>query len=173
MTSNLRKTKSSHDRLLDGLARQTKQSGEKQQQNTWENSLNNIQIFRQAWQPKGGNLRKSGGTNYGSDSFIPDIGQPTPNIGPAPEPPMLKLGPKLGRTVSINENAGVDVTAGMRKLDMLIATNRIRGDFNSQKFHERAGMKRKRLRSMRWRTRFKLGFHHMCSRAIKLKKQGW
>ncbi|KAF3356792.1 hypothetical protein VdG1_06215 [Verticillium dahliae VDG1] len=42
-----------------------------------------------------------------------------------------------------------------------------------QKRHERPGLKRKRLRSERWRARFKIGFAATVSRVQELRNQGW
>jgi small subunit ribosomal protein MRP21 len=83
----------------------------------------------------------------------------------------LKLNPSTGRTVSIS--GGVDVGRGFRLLEMSCARNRVRGDANKQRFHERGGIKRKRLRRERWRKRFMEGFKATVMRVKQLKKQGW
>ena len=42
-----------------------------------------------------------------------------------------------------------------------------------QRFHEREGLKRKRLRNERWRRRFKEGFQRAVGRVVGMKRQGW
>jgi hypothetical protein len=170
MIRNLRKT-SSHDRMRSRLSNRGGQFGNQQSAGNAAANLNDITAFRQAWQPKGANMRSGAGND--SFSIVPDAGKPVRDTGPPPEPPQMKLSPKLGRTVPVNPNGGMDVSSGMRRLDMLIAINRVRSDFNSQRFHERPGLKRKRLKSVRWRSRFKASFNHVCSRVMHLKKQGW
>lgn len=100
---------------------------------------------------------------------------PTASSGPLPAPPPspLKLNPNLGRTVYVNNARGVDVAGAFNMLGAQVARNRVRTDFYRQKFHERGGVKRKRLHSERWRKRFKLGFQALVKRVLKMKKQGW
>jgi len=83
----------------------------------------------------------------------------------------LKLNPSTGRSVNIQ--SGVDVGRGFRLLEMSCSRNKIRGDANKQRFHERGGMKRKRLRRERWRKRFMDGFKATVGRVKQLKNQGW
>jgi small subunit ribosomal protein MRP21 len=83
----------------------------------------------------------------------------------------LKLNPSTGRSVTIN--AGIDVGRGFRLLEQSCARNRVRNDANKQRFHERGGLKRKRLRRERWRKRFMEGFKATIGRVKQLKKQGW
>jgi small subunit ribosomal protein MRP21 len=83
----------------------------------------------------------------------------------------LKLNPSTGRSVTIN--AGIDVGRGFRLLEQSCARNRVRSDANKQRFHERGGLKRKRLRRERWRKRFMEGFKATIGRVKQLKKQGW
>jgi hypothetical protein len=54
-----------------------------------------------------------------------------------------------------------------------MARNSVRRDFNKQKFHERPGLKRKRLKSERWRARFKTEFAATCKRVTELTRKGW
>jgi small subunit ribosomal protein MRP21 len=83
----------------------------------------------------------------------------------------LKLNPSTGRSVTIN--AGIDVGRGFRLLEQSCARNKVRNDANKQRFHERGGLKRKRLRRERWRKRFMEGFKATIGRVKQLKKQGW
>ncbi|KAH7047612.1 hypothetical protein B0J12DRAFT_667590 [Macrophomina phaseolina] len=89
-----------------------------------------------------------------------------------PDPSTLpRLGPMVGRSVPIRDN--MDLAKGLRQLDIICARNRVRQDFNKQRFHERPGLKRKRLASERWRRRFMEGFKATVSRVQYLKRQGW
>lgn len=94
------------------------------------------------------------------------------NLVEPPDPATLpRLGPSVGRSVSIRDN--VDLAKGLRQLDIICGRNRIRGEANRQRYHERPGLKRKRLASERWRRRFMEGFQATVSRVQYLKRQGW
>lgn len=82
-----------------------------------------------------------------------------------------RLRPVVGRTVNLQ--TGVDVARAMALLNMKCALNKVRYDANLQRFHERPGLKRKRLHSHRWRVMFREGFKATCSRVRSLAKQGW
>lgn len=58
-------------------------------------------------------------------------------------------------------------------LGSLMSRNRVRADFQKQRYHERAGLKRKRLKSERWRARFKVGFYEVTRRVTELTRKGW
>ncbi|KAI1760754.1 hypothetical protein GGR53DRAFT_508404 [Hypoxylon sp. FL1150] len=90
---------------------------------------------------------------------------------PAPVRPPLRLVPRTGRTVHVGKS--VDVARSFRLLSAQIAQNQLRRDFQQQRFHERAGLKRKRLRSERWQKRFKKGFKECVTRVKELARQGW
>lgn len=92
---------------------------------------------------------------------------------PTPQPAPMKLGPTLGRTVYVDNQRGIDVARAFRSMEIQVARNQVRKDFNRQRFHERGGTKRKRLHSERWRRRFKLGFQATVKRVLKMRKQGW
>jgi hypothetical protein len=83
----------------------------------------------------------------------------------------MKLGPSTGRSITIG--ATIDVGRGFRLLEMSCARNKVRSDANKQRFHERGGLKRKRLRRERWRRRFMDGFKATVGRVKQLKNQGW
>ena len=88
------------------------------------------------------------------------------------QPPM-RLGPRVGRSIDIDSKKDIDPAKGFRQLDMLCGRNRIRADFMKQRFHERAGLKRKRLKRERWRKRFKVAFQATVSRVQELRRKGW
>jgi len=49
----------------------------------------------------------------------------------------------------------------------------VKADFAYQRYHERGGLKRKRLRRERWRKRFSEGFKATIARVRELTRQGW
>jgi hypothetical protein len=89
---------------------------------------------------------------------------------PPPRTPM-RLTPTTGRTVHITQMTDLARSFGM--LEASCRRNRIKQTFNYQRFHERPGLKRKRLKSERWRRRFMLGFKATVKRVKQMKKQGW
>lgn len=96
------------------------------------------------------------------------------NISMAPPKPAkipMRLTPSTGRTVTIGN--GIDVGRGFRLLEQSCARNKVRADFTKQRFHERGGLKRKRLVRERWRRRFAVGFKAAIGRVKQLKNQGW
>ncbi|GAB7346415.1 hypothetical protein MBLNU457_5112t1 [Dothideomycetes sp. NU457] len=96
------------------------------------------------------------------------------NIEPDPVKPLrVKLGPSLGRMIHVDEQKGIDVGRAFRMLEIQVARNKVKADFNRQRFHERPGMKRKRLKSVKWRAAFKEGFKGMVSQVVAMRRQGW
>lgn len=85
----------------------------------------------------------------------------------------IRLNASTGRSVELDPNKGRDLVRGLSQLNSLIARNRVRADFQTQRFHERPGLKRKRLKSQRWRKRFKAGFKEVVGRVAALTKKGW
>lgn len=98
---------------------------------------------------------------------------PVPAAPQAPPTPPVKLNSTVGRTIDVNENRGMDVGRAFRTLEMRCAQNSVRKDFQRQRYHERNGLKRKRLKSERWRKRFKESFRATIKLVQGLKKQGW
>jgi small subunit ribosomal protein MRP21 len=107
---------------------------------------------------------------FGPNTLMKDV-QATTLVSKAERMISLKLNPSTGRSVTIN--AGIDVGRGFRLLEQSCARNRVRNDATKQRFHERGGLKRKRLRRERWRKRFMEGFKATIGRVKQLKKQGW
>lgn len=83
----------------------------------------------------------------------------------------MKFSARTGRTVDVNSI--VDLSQGIRMLEVSCSQNKVRADANNQRFHERGGLKRKRLRRQRWRVNFMEGFKGIVGRVKQLKKQGW
>ncbi|GAB7351959.1 hypothetical protein MBLNU459_g2488t1 [Dothideomycetes sp. NU459] len=120
-------------------------------------------------------------TAFGKDSFANRITRATDPQGnlqrsrnppKLPEPP-FKLGPSVGRTVTVDPSRGMDVARAFNSMEASCQRNRVRADFNRQRFHERPGLKRKRLKAERWRRRFKEGFRGMVKMVNEMRKQGW
>ncbi|KAH7324747.1 hypothetical protein B0I35DRAFT_424902 [Stachybotrys elegans] len=93
-------------------------------------------------------------------------------------PPPLRTKPVLGRTVFVKSSHYSSTTAptapgALIALNRLVGLEKLRVKSREQKFHERKGLKKKRLRSERWRARFKTGFKAAVKRVMELKKQGW
>ncbi|KAF2836152.1 hypothetical protein M501DRAFT_997400 [Patellaria atrata CBS 101060] len=87
--------------------------------------------------------------------------------------PKLPLGPKIGRTIDINPHRGMDIGRGIKQLGIMLARNKVQADLYRQRYHERPGLKRKRLHSQRWRRRFREGFNAAVRRVQKMTHQGW
>lgn len=84
-----------------------------------------------------------------------------------------RLNPSYGRKVELDPTRGRDIVRGIKMLATLCHRNRVKADVNKQRFHERPGLKRKRLKSERWRARFKVGFAEVTSRVRELTRKGW
>ncbi|EXF81645.1 hypothetical protein CFIO01_03849 [Colletotrichum fioriniae PJ7] len=85
--------------------------------------------------------------------------------------PDLRTRPQTGRTVHLTSKT--DLAKALKLLDFNCRKNKIKRQFQLQKFHERPGKKRKRQKSERWRARFKEGFKATVARVMELKNQGW
>ncbi|KAF3062250.1 putative ribosomal protein s21 protein [Daldinia childiae] len=113
------------------------------------------------------------------DPFTPEIDFETGELNknkfleerPVPTRPILRLVPRTGRTIHVTKNS--DVARSFALLSVHVSSNRVRHDLNSQRYHERPGLKRKRLKSERWQKRFQKGFKACVKRVRELTKQGW
>ena len=85
----------------------------------------------------------------------------------------IRSRPSVGRTVEINPDRGVDLGRGIKNLEITCALNNVRVDSAKQRFHERPGLKRKRLKSERWRKRFQIGFRHVVGKVKVMRRKGW
>lgn len=90
-----------------------------------------------------------------------------------------RLRPVVGRTVELSAGKDdrserhIDFAKALARLDMNVKINRVAMDARRQRFHERNGLKRKRLKSERWQRRFMDGFRATCKRVGELARQGW
>jgi ribosomal protein S21 len=89
----------------------------------------------------------------------------------ARKPHNFRLKPTLGREVSVTGQ--IDIGKALRLMEMSCSRNRVRTDARVQRFHERPGLKRKRLAKERWRRRFMEGFRATVLRVKQLRNQGW
>ena len=87
--------------------------------------------------------------------------------------PPLRLNSSVGRSILIDKRKGVDLRRGFDMLRAVLSYNRVRSDMMRQRFHERPGLKRKRLKSERWRKGFKKGFQQTVYKVQEMRKQGW
>lgn len=114
------------------------------------------------------------GAMLSPEGLAANVAQPAkPVMIPESKKVYPRLNASYGRVVELDETRGRDLVRGISMLGSLMTRNKVRSDFNKQKFHERPGLKRKRLNSERWRARFKLGFKQVTSRVTELTRKGW
>ena len=89
------------------------------------------------------------------------------------KPAPMKLNSTTGRIIQVETERGVDAATAFRRLAMRLAQNNVRRDAQQQRFYERPGLKRKRLKGVRWRKRFKEAFQGTVAKVVGLKRQGW
>ncbi|KAJ4359123.1 hypothetical protein N0V95_002447 [Ascochyta clinopodiicola] len=133
--------------------------------------------------PTRGRMARTQKLNFGD--MIMSEGVTNPSLANKPSPTSLaaqqsatfenypRLNPTYGRSVDLDVSRGRDIVRGIGMLGSLMARNKIKSDFNKQRFHERGGLKRKRLNSERWRARFKQGFRDVTGRVMELTSKGW
>ena len=85
----------------------------------------------------------------------------------------IRSRPTVGRTIEVYQEGGQHVAGALKRLDILCQANRIRSDQFRQRFHERPGLKRKRLKSERWRKLFKASFKMTVARVQEMRRKGW
>jgi ribosomal protein S21 len=89
----------------------------------------------------------------------------------APPRPDIRLRPTTGRTVFVR-NKG-EIGPAVATVNRMAKRNGLAQMERAQRYHERPGLRRKRLKSQRWRDRFKKGFVATVQRVQELTKQGW
>ncbi|KAK6496525.1 hypothetical protein TWF481_002539 [Arthrobotrys musiformis] len=100
----------------------------------------------------------------------PSADPPLPSIPPSHHsklPP--RLGSNAGRSIAVR---GGDVAGAFVQLRRVCTENSISRDAAAQRFYERPGVKKKRLRRERFRRRFKESFKRMVSTVLEMKRQG-
>lgn len=133
--------------------------------------------YGSTFQPRSGGMGiRPQRTNW-DDQTLPDTydNLPMPNYPDVPEkePVYPRLNASYGRQVQLDPKRGRDLVRGLGMLASMMARNQVKRDFAKQKFHERPGLKRKRLKSERWRARFKKEFDNTCKRVTELTRKGW
>lgn len=108
-------------------------------------------------------------TSEFNDMFSVNDGQPI--LTKEAEP--VRLPPNVGRLVAVDEKRGIDVGRAFRTMETQCKRNFVRQSFAQQRFYERPGLKRKRLKHERWIKRFKENFRGTVQLVQKMKKQGW
>ncbi|MCJ1422059.1 hypothetical protein MMC32_008428 [Xylographa parallela] len=102
------------------------------------------------------------------------IGQGADFVSSIPAvPPPIRLDAFIGRSEEVNPGRGLDLGRALKKLEIKCSYNNVRGDVQRQRFHERPGLKRKRLKSERWRKRFKEGFQAVVVKVQDMRNRGW
>ena len=81
--------------------------------------------------------------------------------------------PSVGRAIEVVPERGMDVGRALKTLHRLCSQNKVAADFRNQRFHERPGLKRKRLKSQRWRKAFKASFSATVMRVKEMRRKGW
>lgn len=87
--------------------------------------------------------------------------------------PPVRLDAFVGRSEVVDPSKGLDLGRSLHKLEVKLALNNVRADFQKQRFHERAGLKRKRLKRVRWRRKFKEGFQAVVAKVKDMRRRGW
>jgi small subunit ribosomal protein MRP21 len=90
-----------------------------------------------------------------------------------PIKPLLRLGPNVGRSFHVDAGRGIDVARAFRQLDSACRKNKVRTDFANQRFHERPGLKRKRIRYEGKIRGFKARFTKVVQMVQRMTKSGW
>ena len=88
-------------------------------------------------------------------------------------PPPVRLDAFVGRSEEVDPDKGMDLGRALKKLEVKCTYNNVKGDVLSQRFHERPGIKRKRLKSQRWRKRFREGFRAVVAKVQDMRNRGW
>lgn len=96
-----------------------------------------------------------------------------PPLLDAKESAPIVLPPNVGRLVEVDEKRNMDVGRAFRTMEILCNKNKVKRTFAQQRFHERPGLKRKRLKNERWIRRFRENFKGTVQLVQKMKKQGW
>ncbi|KAL2885254.1 Ribosomal protein S21 [Ceratocystis lukuohia] len=121
------------------------------------------------WGWKGG-IDRSGLTSLlNTDQQISGLSNPLPKRPRYKQ--AVRLAPSTGRTVHLTSHT--DASMALRILNTRVRQNGLPKLVRLQRAHERPGLKRKRLKSERWRARFRESFLSTVSRVQELTRQGW
>ncbi|EPE06495.1 ribosomal protein s21 [Ophiostoma piceae UAMH 11346] len=81
------------------------------------------------------------------------------------------LKPEAGKTTYVSNRT--DVASAFRLCNVTLSLNRTRNYWNKQRFHERPGLRRKRLATQTWRRKFRTCMVTTVKRVKDLARQGW
>jgi small subunit ribosomal protein MRP21 len=88
----------------------------------------------------------------------------------------LRLSPRTAYRMPVSGTGGTketELARVLQKLNGRASANKVQLRVQRQRFHERPGLRRKRMRKEKWRTRFKTSFGSICARVTELSKKGW
>lgn len=111
---------------------------------------------------------------YSNNDPNPIISPRDHYFGADDQPPVTKsMAPRLGSTAgrSVAVRSG-DIAGALMQLRRICNENSIARDSSLQRFYERPGLKKKRLRRERFRRRFKESFKRMVNTVLEMKRQG-
>lgn len=81
------------------------------------------------------------------------------------------LKPEAGKTTYVSHRT--DVNQAFRLCNVTLSLNRTRNLWFKQRFHERPGLRRKRLATQTWRRKFRTCMVTTVKRVKELTRQGW
>ena len=85
----------------------------------------------------------------------------------------VRLDAYIGRSEPVDPNrSSKTLGRALALLSIRLNENKVKQTERYQRFHERKGIKKKRLRSERWRRRFKEGFKGMVAKVKRMRAQG-
>ena len=117
------------------------------------------------------NLPPMPATSNPSQDVVADVNRPSQWARRAKR--TIRSRPSIGRTIEVNQEKGGDFGRALRSLEILCNVNRVRQDLMRQRFHERPGLKKKRLKSERWRKLFRDSFRATVGRVQEMRRKGW
>ena len=127
--------------------------------------------------------KSTGSTTSADDDFMSTVDNLGNLIPPAAAPDgfarktypvsSLNFNASTGRSIAIDQGRGIDAARAIGMVEMRLAQNKVRLDVKKQRFHERPGLKRKRLASERYRRRFRTGFAEMTRKVRDMARKGW
>ncbi|KAJ2896921.1 mito ribosomal protein S21 [Zalerion maritima] len=96
------------------------------------------------------------------------------NMGETKRPgPFFRRRPETGTMVQIKPSGKWDLLRALSSVNVAVRLNQIKWQSIRQREHERPGLKRKRMRGVRWRKLFSEGYKNTVKRANALAKMGW
>lgn len=90
-----------------------------------------------------------------------------------PLPTPVRLDAYIGRSENVDPVKGRDLGRTIRLMESKLAYNSVRAESMRQRFYERPGLKRKRLKILRWKKRFRAGFRDLVGKVKEMRRKGW